>query len=86
MIDTSASRQCLNRRLTHVGAVGLALAAFLGLACGLTKTNPTGGSHSGGSVGQAGLGGHCAPQKLCADHASPRSGYYAIRRGLAALR
>ena len=57
MIDTSASRQFLNRRLTHVGVVGFALAAFLGLACGLTKANPTGGSHSGGSVGQAGLGG-----------------------------
>jgi hypothetical protein len=56
MIDTHASRQGLNRRLTHVSAVSLALAALLGLACGL-QAHPTGGSQSGGSGGQAGTGG-----------------------------
>ena len=56
MSDTRASQQGLNMRSMHVGVVGPALAALLGLGCGL-KALPTAGSQFGRSGGQAGLGG-----------------------------
>ena len=56
MIDTHASRQRPNGQLTRIGVFGLALAALLGLACGL-QAHPTGGSQSSGSGGQVGSGG-----------------------------
>ena len=56
MIDTHASRQRPNGQLTRIGVLGLALAALLGLACGL-QAHPTGGSQASGSGGQVGSGG-----------------------------
>ncbi|HJX64581.1 MAG TPA: hypothetical protein VJ860_11610, partial [Polyangia bacterium] len=56
MTDTGALQQGLNSRLTHFGAFGLALAASLGLACGL-QAHPAGRSPSGGSGGGAGSSG-----------------------------
>ena len=56
MTDMHASRQGLAWRFAHVGAVGLALAALLGLGCGL-QAYPEGRSPSGGSGGRAGSSG-----------------------------
>ncbi|MGB8295878.1 MAG: sialate O-acetylesterase [Polyangia bacterium] len=50
MTNTGAFQRGSNRRLTHLGAVGLVLAALVGLACGLQR-------ESGGSGGGAGSGG-----------------------------
>ena len=47
MIYERALRQCLDGRVTHLGVVGLALAALLGLACGVQAQ----GSLPGGSGG-----------------------------------
>ena len=49
MIDTLASRQGLNGRLLFVSAMGLALAALPGLACGLQ-------AHPGKPIRSAGPG------------------------------
>jgi len=50
MTNTGAFQRDPSRRLTHLGAVGLVLAALVGLACGLQR-------ESGGSGGRAGSGG-----------------------------
>ena len=49
MTDTRTSRQGLSRPLPHVGATGLALAALIGLACGLQ-------AHPGAAIPHAGPG------------------------------